>query len=101
VVVYQSHVGHKSQEEKFMPPHKKVCEPRIAVGEECSIGPAHVCLRALLCNAGDTEGPRQFIAEVHRFLSPRIYNEVAKSSREHDQWRLSMMLSSFPVVVRR
>jgi hypothetical protein len=30
-----------------------------------------------------------------------IYNEEAKSSREHDQWRLSMMLSSFPVVVLR
>jgi hypothetical protein len=27
-----------------------------------------------------------------------IYNDVAKSSREHDQWRLSMMLSSFLVV---
>jgi hypothetical protein len=34
------------------------------------------------------------------FALPCIYNEVAKSSREHDQWRLSMMLSSFLVVVR-
>jgi hypothetical protein len=30
-----------------------------------------------------------------------IYNENAKSSGEHDQWRLSMRLSSFPVVARQ
>jgi hypothetical protein len=30
-----------------------------------------------------------------------IYNGAAKYSREHDQWRLSMMLSSFLVVVQR
>jgi hypothetical protein len=30
-----------------------------------------------------------------------IYNEAAKHSREHDQWRLSMRLSSFPVVVHQ
>src|ERR1700683_3962303 len=30
-----------------------------------------------------------------------IYNEAARHSREHDQWRLSMRLSSFPVVVHQ
>jgi hypothetical protein len=41
----------------------------------------------------------QKLTVFDRFRGWRIYNEVAKSSREHDQWRLSMMLSSFPVVV--
>jgi hypothetical protein len=30
-----------------------------------------------------------------------IYNVIAKYSRERDLWRLSMLLSSFPVVERR
>jgi hypothetical protein len=32
------------------------------------------------------------VAEVHRFPLPRIYNGSRETSREHDQWRLSMML---------
>src|SRR5580658_4120986 len=45
----------------------------------------------------DATSPSKFIV----FACCSIYNDIAKSSREHDQWRLSMRLSSFPVVVLR
>jgi hypothetical protein len=50
-----------------------------------------VCLRLIDLDAADSQ---KFII----FARCCIYNEVAKSSREYDQWRLSMMLSSFLLV---
>jgi hypothetical protein len=96
-VVPKSHADQSSRR-KFNRDEEKVSGERVICERPRPAGSLQIA--SSFIRATDSVLARQS-AEVHRFRSRRIYNEVAKPSREHDQWRLSMMLSSFPGVVRQ
>src|SRR5580693_10780462 len=96
-VVPKSQKDECDQENSNVAPSKHLASAP-SQARKTQLNPACECHRlyALVRN-GDATTPQKFI--VFKLCS--IYNDIARSSREHDQWRLSMRLSSFPVVVLR
>src|SRR6202035_227251 len=98
LLVYQSHretsVDRKSERHSIQTGREQAItgdEEAAAARRDMSIasGPSESSSNAAI--------PQKFIVFEHR----ASIMTVAKPSREHDQWRLSMMLSSFPDVVRQ